>query len=96
MNVSILSCSRSMLQIGLKESYAVEFREYLQVLTRVRLQTSVAHTTVAQTECSNVFILTVAYALMYHRGVRFFPTRALWAVAEIGRQDGLRIRWRKS
>ena len=25
-----------------------------------------------------------------------FSNRELWAVAEIGRQDGLRIRWRKS
>lgn len=56
---------------------------------------SVSPNTIAQTECSAVFILTSACTLMYHREVRIFQ-RALWAVAEIGRQDGLRIRWRKS
>jgi hypothetical protein len=32
----------------------------------------VRFTIVAQTECSAVFVLTVACALMYHREVRFF------------------------
>ncbi len=45
----------------------------MKVLTTVILKTLVSQTTVAQTECSAVFVLTVACVLMYHRGVRFFP-----------------------
>ncbi len=68
----------------------------MKVLILEIFKTLVPQTKVAQTECSTAFVLTVACALMYHRGVRFFSRRELWAVAEIGRQDGLRIRWRKS
>jgi hypothetical protein len=45
----------------------------MKVLTRVILQTFVSQTMVAQTEYRLMFALTVACALMYHRGVRFFP-----------------------
>ena len=44
----------------------------MKVLTTVILQTFVSQSAVAQTECSAVFVLTVACALMYHREVRFF------------------------
>ena len=50
----------------------VEFRRKNYKSTTEKQLNADAENTVAQTECDAAFILTLTYALMYHRVVRFF------------------------